>query len=211
MNTRTASLLGRASLAAFALFNTAHAATPESLCELDGTPVPECVTLLRQADAATDDAARADFTKRANEAYKSALNAKDAKPARFEFEPIENEKGPPLQAYRSHASFSLLMCRMSYDLSVSERQLGYKPSAKGDFPGCLRAASEKARALLTKASLQVKSPAAKQALKDFHVAYMTALEGISPKVGELKSGYTARQAALDDSVNAAWARFDIER
>lgn len=58
--------------------------------------------------------------------------------------------------------------------------------------------------------LTVKKEKAREALKSYHVAFITALEGIVPGFDEMKIAYQQRQQALSDKVTEAWSRFQIE-
>lgn len=189
---------------------TVMAQRPESLCELDGTPVAECVRLLKQAAEESDEGKREDLKRQANEAYTAARAAKDARPATYQLLPSDATL-PPLDAYRSAVGYALLSCKLSFDLARSEAQLGKKRSDSADYPGCIRAHRDRAIGMLNRALPTLKKKPAQAALKDVHVAFVTALEGVAPKDGEVRIAYSTRQSALADRVTAAWARFDIER
>jgi hypothetical protein len=57
----------------------------------------------------------------------------------------------------------------------------------------------------------VKKPKAQETLKSYHVAFVTALGGISPGIDERRVSYEQRQQALKDKVTEAWARFEVEQ
>ena len=57
----------------------------------------------------------------------------------------------------------------------------------------------------------VKKAKAQEALKTYHVAFVSAIEGLTPGYVERKIDYEQRQQALEGKATEAWARFEIER
>jgi hypothetical protein len=69
----------------------------------------------------------------------------------------------------------------------------------------------RAKANLDRALRTVKKAKAQEALKSYHVAFITALEGVTPGREERKLSYEQRQQALEDKLTEAWARFEVEQ
>jgi hypothetical protein len=125
-------------------------------------------------------------------------------------EPPDNRN--PLDKYRGDTQFSLLMCAISFKIARLRAEAGSQENDdKGDYRGCIAKGRATAKVDLAGALRFVKKAKAQDALKTYHVAFMTALEGIDPGSDERRISYAQRQQALSDKVNEAWARFEIEQ
>lgn len=188
--------------------------SPEELCALDGKPVPKCVDLYNQAAESTDNYMREQLKRRANEALQAAIRKKESPPlpkfAMPAYSP-EDLRRPAIEQYRSHIAFSMKVCKLLYESAISTQAPEDQAEIASEFEKCVTQTGTYARALYEKSLASIKKPGAKQALKEVHVAFATALEGIRSRDGELKIGYPSRQAALADRLTAAWSRFEIER
>lgn len=125
----------------------------------------------------------------------------------------------PLQAYQGDSNFHVQMCSMKYKIAqaVAEgRALGVEAPNSGkpvdsDFKECITTSKKEGKANLDRALKTVKKPAAKEALKAYHVAYISALDGIPPGNNEIRLQYNSRQQALESRMREAWTRFEIEQ
>jgi hypothetical protein len=121
------------------------------------------------------------------------------------------DKRTPLERYAGDASYALVQCKMALKMAMLNAELSAEQDAKSDWASCIREAKQKAKTNLQAALRAVKKPKAQEALKSYHVALVTALDGIAPGLDERKISYTQRQQALDEKVTEAWARFEIEQ
>lgn len=117
----------------------------------------------------------------------------------------------PLDEYRSTVAGSQMLCELTLYNRQLNVQIGAPQDEKSDVGACIVKETVEAKRRLDVALKTLKKPAAREALKNVHVAYVTAIEGVHPSNGERKVQYEARQASLRDKVTAAWARFDVEQ
>jgi hypothetical protein len=116
-----------------------------------------------------------------------------------------------LDQYRGNTQYALLICATSLRTALLRAELGEPEDEKGGYRGCIVKNKAEAKASLDKALRTIKSPRARDALKSFHVAFVTALEGIAPGIDERRISYESRQQALEGKVTEAWARFEVEQ
>jgi serine/threonine-protein kinase RIO1 len=81
----------------------------------------------------------------------------------------------------------------------------------GDYAGCIKKGKEAAKVSLDKALRTIRKPKAQEALKSYHIAFVTALQGINPGSNERRMDYERRQQMLKDKAAEAWARFEVEQ
>jgi hypothetical protein len=100
-------------------------------------------------------------------------------------------------------------CSLAFMLATTlaeSRQLGIEikkeDEEKSDYLGCIREGRAKSKINLDRALRTVKKPKAQEALKAVHVAFITALEGISPGIDERQISYEQRQQALKDKIRS---------
>jgi hypothetical protein len=113
----------------------------------------------------------------------------------------------PLEKYKVEAEDQILLCAISFKLA----QMKETSDKTTDYEGCISKAKVQSKTNYTKAMSTVKQPKAQDALKTYHVAIITALEGIKSGLDERVVDYKPRQMTLADSVTEAWARFEIEQ
>jgi hypothetical protein len=82
---------------------------------------------------------------------------------------------------------------------------------KSNYTGCIEDGKKDAKQNLESALKSLKKPKAKEALKSYHVAFVTAIDGINPGMDERKISYEQRQQSLDGKLTEAWARFEVEQ
>lgn len=121
----------------------------------------------------------------------------------------EPDKRNPLDRYHGDSQYYLMMCKLSLTIAISSNALG-ETNKDGDYKGCINKGKETVKKSLSAALRTVKNPKAKEALKSYHVAFATALDGINPGSDERKINYEQRQQALEEKVTEAWARFEVE-
>jgi hypothetical protein len=123
----------------------------------------------------------------------------------------EPDKRTPLEKYQGQTAFALLMCPTALRIANASAEMGKEPGEHGDWRKCQIDQRAEAKRMLDAALKGVRKPAAHAALKTHYVAFIAALDGITPARDELKISYQARQAALKDKLNEAWARFEVEQ
>jgi flagellar basal body-associated protein FliL len=119
----------------------------------------------------------------------------------------EPDNRPPIERYHGDTSFALAMCKELFKTAILTRQ----KSDLETFTNRLSDEKTKSKESLAKALETVKNAKAKEALKTYHVAVMSALASIFSGLDERKINYEQRQQALEDKVTEAWERFEIER
>lgn len=117
----------------------------------------------------------------------------------------------PLDAYRGDTSFLLLKCRLALELNIQVTRLGNEHSSEDDYQGCIREGLSDSRAALDRALKLVRKREAVAALKAVHIAFSSALQGVSPGYDEARISYAQRQQQLKGKLDEAWARFDLEK
>lgn len=134
-------------------------------------------------------------------------------------------KLPPLEGYSTDTRFSIEKCSLTYKLALAKAenkalmaQTGERPPDEseeqkkmGDYVTCIKTGKATAKTFLDKSMRTLKKPAAREALKSYHVAFLSALEGIPAADGEIRMMYSQRQAALRARMSEAWSRFEIEQ
>lgn len=127
-------------------------------------------------------------------------------------------KQTPLEHYRSETNFNVTLCGLKYKLALEKAKAASmgvpdaeKQDEKSDFNGCIRQAKADGKASLDKAMKTVKKPAAREALKTYHVAFIATIDGVRAGDNEMRMHYDQRQNALKARMDDAWARFDIEQ
>lgn len=123
----------------------------------------------------------------------------------------EPDKRTPLERYQGDGQYSLLMCKMTLRLALARAEGSEAQDEKSDYAECIERGKATAKQNLVKALRTLKKPKAQDSLKSYHVAFVTALEGIRPGVSERKISYEQRQQALEEKLTEAWARFEIEQ
>ncbi len=122
----------------------------------------------------------------------------------------EKDNRSPIDAYQGDTQYALLICSTSFKLSQLEISNNTTPSDSANYSKCITDNKAITKTRLNKAIATLKTQTQKSALKNYHVAFMTALEGIQPGIDERVISYQQRQQSLNDKVNEAWARFEVE-
>ncbi len=123
----------------------------------------------------------------------------------------EKDTRNPVDKYHGDAFFYSLTCKLSFQIAMSKRQLSQPSDEKDDYRACITKGKTASKQNLDAALKTVKKPNAKEALKTYHVALVSALEGINPGSDERKINYEQRQQNLEGKMTEAWARFEIEQ
>jgi hypothetical protein len=124
----------------------------------------------------------------------------------------------PIDVYKSTSDFSLQMCSAKFLLSqtlAESVRLGASLTPEqindADYKSCIQSSKVGLRKAFDVAFKSVRKPAGKGALKKFHLAVVSALEGINPGQSELKIVYDQRQQNLSTRQADAWAEFELEQ
>lgn len=114
----------------------------------------------------------------------------------------------PIQRYLGSNNYALISCRLKFDMAM----LSGGESELEEFTNCCLVSKSISKENLKKALETVDNVKAQEALKNYHVAVMCALKGISAGGDPLtmKPEQCQYQQALEDKVTEAWERFEIE-
>jgi hypothetical protein len=121
-----------------------------------------------------------------------------------------------LDRYQVQTKQSLAMCRLKLDMVrlMAENDAltsGAKSGdARAEFKSCVDQGRVDGKKNLNTALASVKKPRLKEALKNYQVAYLTALQAIAPGTDERKISYEQRQQGLDDKLTEAWSKVEVE-
>jgi len=121
------------------------------------------------------------------------------------------DEGTPLERYQGDAGRALFMCKLTLHLATAKAEAGRPQDEDSDYSGCIRRGLITAKGNLDRALRTIKKAKGQEALKSYHVAFVSALEGIRPGDSERKISYEQRQQALEGKLTEAWARFEVER
>jgi hypothetical protein len=111
----------------------------------------------------------------------------------------EPDHRTPLDQYRGITKFALTLCSAAASLET-----------QAQVEECVTTTKQDAVTKFKAAILTVKKDKAQEALKTYHVAFISAIEGIAPGFDEPRIIYQQRQQALAGKVTEAWSRFEIE-
>jgi hypothetical protein len=119
----------------------------------------------------------------------------------------------PLESYLGTAFFKLEECRLVAGLNFAYAENNSRPpdDAETDYTKCIIAGSAESTTKFRVAIKTVKKEKAREALKSYQVAVLSALDGVSPGLDERKFAYQQRQQSLQEKVTEARSRFEIER
>lgn len=131
--------------------------------------------------------------------------------ASLAFAADEPDKRTPLERYRGDGQFSLMVCKLNLKMALMQTQLGQAQDENSDWASCIRLGKDTAKTNLPLALKTLKKQKAQEALKSYHVALVTAIDGIAPGTDERRISYDHRQQALEAKVTEAWARFEVEQ
>ena len=116
-----------------------------------------------------------------------------------------------LEKYQSDTNVQLTMCRMKFKIAQLSNGNPATMTDSENYPQCIKESKAELKASLDNALKTIKKSAAKEALKNYHVAVITALEGINPGENEMKISYAQRQIQLKEKTTLAWERFELEQ
>jgi hypothetical protein len=89
----------------------------------------------------------------------------------------EKDNRNPLEAYKGDTFFHQVMCEGTLRLALARGDLYRPQDSSSDVQGCIVKGKTEAKASFNKALRTIRKPAAKEALKNYHVAFVTALAG----------------------------------
>lgn len=119
----------------------------------------------------------------------------------------EPDNRPPLLKYKGNCYFATEAGKLTVQLAKLK---GFTRDGDTDYLKHISESKIKCKKSFDDALKTVKKQKAKEALKNFHVAFLSALQGLAPGDEELVRDYQRRQQALEEKMNEAWARFEIE-
>lgn len=105
-----------------------------------------------------------------------------------------------------------MICKEKYTGDRLKVELGEETPTQAykNFLQCQSTVSSDSKAVYKKVLSKAKGADAKKAVKDYHVAFMSFLNGLDPKSGETKYAYSQRVSALESSLESAKQRMDLE-
>lgn len=110
------------------------------------------------------------------------------------------------------ARITVTTCRLTYTLGAQKSNAG-EITAKDaylEYLTCKSDLEKSTKSTYSKLLPKIKSATGKAALKDFQISLMTSIEGSEPRSDERKSQYEGRISALDEKVESAWQRLQLE-
>ncbi len=117
----------------------------------------------------------------------------------------------PLDSYHTIAKWTISSCLSTFNITQLRAQAGAPQKDDYNVDTCIAKGKQQVKDEFTSAMKEVTKPAAQQSLKMFHVAFLSALEGVQPGPNETRSGYNQRQQSSTDKMTQAWALFEVER
>lgn len=126
--------------------------------------------------------------------------------------PSENVSFKQVDDYRSKTFAGMTFCSIVVETMLLNTESGRDSYGNGlaKVVDCVRSNKEQSQEKLKQALEEVKTPAAKEALKNYHIAFMTALDGLEPGMGERRYAYEVRTQQLRGELQKAWNRFELE-
>lgn len=123
----------------------------------------------------------------------------------------EEEKRNPVDEFRGTTQFHLLQCQIRAKTEFLKVESGASTEAYSEIGACLKKGRAEVKKLFPKANaLVAKRPAASKLLKEYYAVWLSAFDGISPDINELKTTYDKRQGDASRKADEAWYRFEIE-
>jgi len=123
----------------------------------------------------------------------------------------QTDRRSPLERYEADTKFTLYACKLVLKLAVAKSEAGLEQDEKSNWIACIRQGKTTAKASFDLVLPTLKKIKAKEALKSYQVAFMTAVDGIAPGPSERQISYEQRQQSLEGKLTEAWARFEVER
>ena len=123
----------------------------------------------------------------------------------------ELAKLPAIDKYKTQTEYQYLKCNAEFFIELQKAELGESVSAERGYKKCVDDAKTPSKKLLKMSLQKIKTPAASTSLKNYHVKFLAALEGIKPGKNEIAIDYNRRQQALGDSMKEAWLKFELEQ
>lgn len=119
-------------------------------------------------------------------------------------EPIcKPEHGPPVQCLKNEGAVRLTLCRLDAKVAAG-------PDGQRALDTCIKSSRSAVLAQFKIAEKTIKKPGAKDALKAYSAALVSALDGIRPGAEETRIVYGARQSGIDQRLAELWARVEVE-
>lgn len=118
---------------------------------------------------------------------------------------------PAVSVYKDKTDLLLIECRLSFDVDLmrGSGNMG-KLGEVQPLSACVAKARAAGKQQFDAVMKTIKKPAAQQALKGVHAAFLAALTGIDAFPQELKIRYDARQAGLREKLSQAWSTLEVE-
>lgn len=110
----------------------------------------------------------------------------------------------PVDYYRNVTQQELVSCGDTVQASSKQS----RPLDRGER-SCFAVGAHVCRLDFEAAMQIVSKPDARAALRAYHSAFMSALDGIAPQKGEAREVYQRRQQELQHRLAHAWTRFEL--
>ena len=109
----------------------------------------------------------------------------------------------PVEKYRKDTRYNVVMCGLKYEIDLLK--------GTNEATDCINQSKLTAKEDFAKSLATIKKPKAQEAIKEYQVAFICAMEGIYAGMDEIKIDYKRRQQSLIDKLTEAWARFEVEQ
>jgi hypothetical protein len=119
----------------------------------------------------------------------------------------DDDNRPPLKKYQGSTWFAFESGKLQVELASLK---GFSKDGDTDYFKHISDSKVKCKKAFDTAIKTVKKTKAKDALKNYHIAFLSSLQGIVPGQDELVRDYKRRQQAAEEKMNEAWARFEME-
>lgn len=123
----------------------------------------------------------------------------------------EPDTRSPLDRYYGDGRGEAMICKMMLKLALVRAEANIAQDNNTNWRTCVVEAKAKAKANFPAALKTVRKNKAQDALKAYHVAFISALDAIEPGDGERRIAYDQRQQTHDAKMLEAWTRFEIEQ
>lgn len=124
---------------------------------------------------------------------------------------LEASQATQIETYEGDTFFHSSKCEAILMIAIAKGELYASQSVDTDVNGCISKAKQETKISFDKAMRTVRKPAGREALKNYHIAFLTALEGIKPGSNESKAAYSLRMELLKSKKVEAWTRFELEQ
>ena len=111
------------------------------------------------------------------------------------------------ETYRKKGEGAVFVCSLAMRVYMAEQH----DDQLAQYQKCVTDAKAETKVTFQAAMNATKKPKAKEALKMFHAAFLSAMDATGPRGSNSMSTYEGRQSVAADKMSDAWAKFEVER